>query len=117
MTRRGPEVGGPEQASGPELKVARGVIIETARLAALEVPEVLRIGRGGPAWRRFLSGSPISVRVEDRVVDVRLWLIARPGADLVATSERVRATVGAAMQRLLGLHLGTVTVFVDGVGS
>ena len=123
MTERGPEAGGPEQASGPkqasgpELKVAHGVIIETARLAALEVPEVLRIGRGGPAWRRFLSGPPIRVHVEDRVVDVRLWLIARPGADLVATSERVRATVGAAMQRLLGLHLGTVTVFVDGVGS
>jgi uncharacterized alkaline shock family protein YloU len=109
--------GGPGQDNGPELNVARGVIVETARLAALEVPEVLRVARGGPAWRRFLSGPPISVRVHDRVVDVRVWLIARPGADLVATSDRVRATVGAAMQRLLGLHLGTVTVFVDGVGS
>jgi uncharacterized alkaline shock family protein YloU len=115
---RGPEQpSGSGQGSGPELNVARGVIVETARLAALEVPEVLRIARGGPAWRRFLSGPPIRVRVRDRVVDVRVWLIARPGADLVATSERVRATVGAAMQRLLGLHLGTVTVFVDGVGS
>ncbi|HLX35034.1 MAG TPA: Asp23/Gls24 family envelope stress response protein [Candidatus Limnocylindrales bacterium] len=101
---------------GPDLTVDRRVIVEVARQAALEVPEVLRIGRGGSAVRRRLSGAPISVKVRDRVVDVRVWLIARPGADLVATSERVRTTVGAAMERLLGLQLGTVTVYVDGVG-
>lgn len=103
--------------SGPDLKVGRSVIVDVARLAALEIPEVLRVGRGGPAWRRFLAGPAISVRVRDRVVDVRVWFIARPNADLVATADRVRTTVGAAMERLLGLDLGTVTVFVDGVGS
>ena len=101
----------------PDLRVGHAVIVDVARLAALGVPEVLRVGRGGPAWRRFLAGPPIRVRVRDRVVDVRVWFIARPGADLVATADRVRATVGAAMERLLGLNLGTVTAFVDGVGS
>ncbi len=103
--------------SGPDLRVGHHVIVDVARLAALEVPEVLRIGRGGARWRRFLLGPPIRVHVRDRVVDVRLWFIARPGADLVATTDRVRATVGAAMERLLGLNLGTVTVLVDGVGD
>ena len=102
---------------GPELRVGKGVIVQVARAAALEVPEVLRIGRGGPAWRRLLGGPPISVKVREAGVDVRVWLIARPGADLVATAERVRSTVGAAIERLLGLHLGTVTVVVDGVGG
>ena len=102
---------------GPDLKVARNVIVDVARLAALEVPDVLRIGRGGAAWRRLLAGRPIAVKVRGTVVDVRLWIIARPGSDLVATSERVRSTVGAAMERLLGLNLGTVTVVVDGVGG
>jgi uncharacterized alkaline shock family protein YloU len=102
--------------SGPDLKVGKRVIVEVARLAALEVPAVLRIGRGGPAWRRLLSGPPIVVNVRDTVVDVRVWFIARPGSDLVATTERVRTTVGAAMERLLGLDLGTVTAVVDGVG-
>ena len=103
--------------SGPDLRVGHGVIVDVARRAALEVPEVLRVGRGGPALRRFLGGPPIRVHVRDRVVDVRVWFIARPGADLVATTERVRATVGGAMERLLGLDLGKVTVFVDGVGE
>ena len=102
---------------GPELRVGKGVIVEVARLAALEVPEVLRIGRGGPAWRRLLSGSPIQVKVHDSLVDVRLWLIARPGADLVATADRVRTNVAAAMERLLQLTAATVTVYVDGVGG
>jgi uncharacterized alkaline shock family protein YloU len=103
--------------SGPEIRVGRGVIAEVARLAALEVPAVLRVGRGGPAWRVALSGPPISIRVRGEDVAVRLWLIARPGADLVATTRAVRSTVAAAIERLLALRVETITIFVDGVGG
>jgi len=103
--------------NGPALSVARSVIVEMARLAALEVPGVLRVARGGPAWRAVFRGSPIAVRVRGERVDVRLWIVARPGADLVETAGRARAAVAAAVERLLGLHLGAVTVIVDGVGS
>ncbi len=102
--------------SGPELSIGHGVIVDVARRAALEIPDVVRVGHGGAPWRRLLSGSPVRVHVKNGVVDVRVWFIARPGADLIATAERVRATVAAAMERLLGLSLGTVTVYVDGVG-
>ncbi len=103
--------------SRPELTVGRGVIAEVARLAALEVPDVLRVGRGGPRWRVALSGAPVAVRVRGDKVSVRLWLIARPGADLVATAKAVRATVGAAIERLLGLSIDGVTAVIDGVGG
>lgn len=102
---------------GPDLRFGRGVIVDVVRLAIREVPEVLRIGRGGPAWRRLLAGSPIQVKVRGTLVDVRVWLIARPGADLVATAERVRGNVGAALERMLRLTPASVTVFVDGVGG
>ncbi len=101
----------------PDLSVGRSVIVETARLAALEVPDVLRVDRGGPRWRALLAGPPIMVRVRGDVVSVRIRIIARPGADLVATARRVRAAVSAAVERLLGLRVGEVTVLVDGVGS
>ena len=39
------------------LTVGTGVIKETVRLAALEVPGVLRVGRGGPRWRGWLTRS------------------------------------------------------------
>jgi uncharacterized alkaline shock family protein YloU len=103
--------------SGPELSVGRGVIAEVARLAALEVPAVLKVGRGGPPWRVALAGSPVSIHVRGDQVSVRMWIIARPGADLTATTSHVRAAVGTAIERLLGLRLGAVTVLVDGIGG
>ncbi len=104
-------------ADEPLLRVGRAVIAEVARLAALEVPEIMRVGRAAPAWRVALAGSPIRVRVRDGEVSVRLWLVARPGADLVAATASVRAAVGTAIERLLGLRVANVTVVVDGIGA
>jgi uncharacterized alkaline shock family protein YloU len=101
----------------PLLSVGPGVIRETVRLAALEVPGVMRVGRGGPRWRDLLGGSPIKVRVRDGRVHVTLWLVARPRQRLAPLGAEVRAAVGAAVVRLLGLELGGVTVMVDGVGT
>ena len=103
--------------SGPALTVGKGVIVEMARLAAYEVPGVLKVARGGPAWRAVFRGAPISVRVRGGLVDVRLWVIARPGADLASVARHVRTAVAAAVERLLGLQLGAVTVIVDGIGG
>jgi uncharacterized alkaline shock family protein YloU len=101
----------------PELTVGRGVIAELVRLAALEVPGVARVGRGGPAWRRLFGGRPVVIRIRDERVLVRLWLVARPGQPLAPLSGQVRTTVAATIERLLGLELGSVTVLVDGVGG
>ena len=101
----------------PELSVGRGVIVEVARLAALEIPEVLQVARRGPPWRAWLAGPPVAVRVRADGVTVRLRIIARPGADLVVTGQRVRDAVALAVERLLGLRVDEVTVLVDGVGG
>ena len=100
-----------------DLSVGRGVIVEVARLAALEVPEVLRVARRGPRWRAALAGPPIMVRLRPDGVVVRLRIIARPGADLAITGRRVREAVGRAVERLLGLQVQEVSVLIDGVGT
>jgi uncharacterized alkaline shock family protein YloU len=100
-----------------DLSVGRGVIVEVARLAALEVPDVLRVARRGPPWRAALAGPPIMVRVRRDGVVVRLRIIARPGADLAITGRRVREAVGRAVERLLGLEVQEVSVLIDGVGA
>ncbi len=99
------------------LSVGPGVIRDTVRLAALEVPGVVRVGRGGPRWRGVIAGSPVRIRVRDGRVHVTLWLVARPRQQLVPLAAEVRDAVGAAVVRLLGLELGGVTVLVDGVGA
>lgn len=103
--------------SGPSLTVGRSVIVEMVRLAALEVPGILRVGRGGSALRAWFAGSPVRIRLREGRVDVRLWVVARPAVALAPVARQVQAAVGAAVERLLGLELGTVTVVVDGVGG
>jgi len=99
------------------LIVGPGVIRETVKLAALEVPGVLRVGRGGPAWRDVVGGQPVRVRIRDGQVFVTVRLVARPRQRLVPLTAQVREAVGGAVERLLGLELGAVTVVVDGVGA
>ena len=103
--------------SGPELTVGTSVIAELVRLAALEVPGVARVGRGGAVWRRVLAGRSVSVRLRDDQVLVRVWVVARPGQALGPLANQVRSAVAATVERLLGLDLGSVVVLVDGVGG
>jgi uncharacterized alkaline shock family protein YloU len=104
----------PPQQSDP-LTVSHSVIVEMVRVAALEVPGVLKVGRGGPL--AVLSGSPVRAHVSDGRVSVRVWIVARPGHALRPLAAQVRQAVGATVERLLGLELGEVTVVVDGVGG
>ena len=99
------------------LAVSRPVIRDLVRLAAMEVPGVLRVGWAGGPLRRFVSGKPIAVRVRDGVVEARVVVVARPGQPLAALAGEVQVAVAAAIERLLGLELGEVTVRIDGVGG
>jgi uncharacterized alkaline shock family protein YloU len=103
--------------SGPELTVGQGVIDEMVRLAALAIPGVARVSRGGPAWRAMLAGSPIVTQLSGDGVRVHVWIVARPGQALAPLGQQVRVAVGAAVERLLDLRLESVTVTVDGVGA
>lgn len=102
--------------TGPLLTVGPDVITEMVRLAAVEVPGVLRVGRGGPPWRRLGRPGIVAHRREGGVV-VRMWIVARPAQPLVPLAREVRAAVAATIERLLGLELAAVTVVVDGVGG
>jgi uncharacterized alkaline shock family protein YloU len=104
----------PPTQSDP-LTVSHSVIVEMVRLSALEVPGVLKVGRGGPL--AVLAGSPVRAHVSDGRVSVRVWIVARPGHALRPLAAQVRQAVGATIVRLLGLELGEVTVVVDGVGG
>ena len=66
----------------PQLTVSRVVVEQVIRFAAMEVPGVVRVDRGGPSWRRLFDRPAIRVRVEDRRVSVRVAVVARPGHPL-----------------------------------
>ena len=99
------------------LAVSKPVMRDLVRLAAMEVPGVLRVGWDGGPLRRLFAGWPVVVRVRGGVVEARVVVIARPGQPLALLATDVRAAVAAAIERLLGLELGEVTVRIDGVGG
>ncbi|HEX9044048.1 MAG TPA: Asp23/Gls24 family envelope stress response protein [Candidatus Limnocylindrales bacterium] len=101
----------------PELVVTRAVVEDMVRLAAEEVPGVLRVGRGGPPWDSAFRGAAVRVRLEAGRATVHVVLIARPSHSLVTVSSQVRAAVTSACERLLGLDAASVSVLVDGVGG
>lgn len=100
-----------------DLTVARAVVDELIRLAAMEVPGVVRVDRPGPALLAALLGRSVVRRIDGRRVDVRLTIVARPGHPLVPLTRQVRAAVAAAIERLVGLEAGDIVVVVDGVGA
>jgi uncharacterized alkaline shock family protein YloU len=103
--------------SGPELTVGRGVIAEMVAHAALGIPGVARVSRGGPRWRAALAGPPVVTHLSDDRLRVRVWIVSRPGQQLIALADEVGTAVTGAVERLLGLRLESVTVTVDGVGA
>jgi uncharacterized alkaline shock family protein YloU len=103
--------------SGAALAVSRTVVRDLVRLAAFEVPGVLRVGWAGRPWRRVVAGRPIAVRVRGGVVEARVVVIARPGQPLGPLAADIRSAVAAAVERLLGLEIGEVTVRIDGIGA
>ncbi len=107
--------GSAPRRNGAPLTVGRSVVVEMVRVAALEVPGVLRVGRGSPLRR--LAGSPVRVRLTDGRVSVRVWVIARPNHPLPPLAAQIRQTVAGAIERLLNLEAGEITVVIDGVGA
>jgi len=102
--------------TGSLLTVGPDVIDQMVRLAAVEVPGVLRVGHGGPPWRR-VGRRGIIIHRREGALEVRLWVVARPVQPLVPLASEVRAAVGATVERLLGLELAAVTVVIDGIGG
>jgi len=103
--------------SGPVLSVGRSVVIEMARMAAYEVPGVVRVGRHGPAWRAWLEGPPVGVRIRGGRVEIRVHVVARPAHSLQEIAAGVRSAVQATVERLLGMELGSISVVIDAVGG
>ncbi|HSW42831.1 MAG TPA: Asp23/Gls24 family envelope stress response protein [Patescibacteria group bacterium] len=103
--------------SESRLVVSKTVIRDLVRLAAFEVPGVLRVAWAGSPWHRLVAGRAVAVRVRNGVVDARVVIVARPGQPLSPLAYDVRSAVAAAIERLLGLAVGDVTVRIDGVGA
>ena len=101
-------------------RVANDVVAWIVALTALQVEGVSAMYRpGGQSIERILRrryahrGVRIDLRNTGLFID--LWIVMEAGANLAAVGAQVQTSVGDAIRRMLGLHLGAVNVFVSEV--
>ncbi|GAC1341377.1 MAG: hypothetical protein NVSMB29_11730 [Candidatus Dormibacteria bacterium] len=101
-------------------RVANDVVAWIAALSALEVPGVHAMYRpGGQSIDRILR-RPVAhrgVRVEVDAATLRLdvWVVMEAGTDLPATGAAVQRRVADAIERMLGLTVSELNVYISEV--
>jgi uncharacterized alkaline shock family protein YloU len=98
--------------------VAPGVLITVARLAALAVPGVMRMSPVPGGVNNFLRlGSSQGVRIETvgDTVSAELYLVVRPDVSARAVARAVQADVARAINDIIGLEVGRITVHVEDI--
>ncbi len=101
------------------VRIARRVLRSVVAEAALSAPGVAELGGIGARWPQVL-GRPfplhgVGVLVHDSTVIIDLYLVVRPGANIVEVGSAVQEAVGLAVERLLGMTVGAVNVFIQDV--
>ncbi len=101
------------------VRIARRVLRTVVTEAALSAPGVAQLARIGARWPMAL-GRPfpyhgVGLVVHDTSVIIDLYLVVHPGANVVEVGLAVQEAVSAAVERLLGLTVTAVNVFIQDV--
>lgn len=98
--------------------IAPDVLVTIARLAALEMAGVSRMGAvaGGPN-RLFTRSTGEGVRIDlhDNEVNVELFLILKDNVNIRDVSRQVQENVARAITEMVGLKVGRVNVHIDDI--
>lgn len=101
-------------------RVANDVVAWIAALSALEVPGVHAMYRpGGQSidriLRRPVAHRGVRVEVEADTLRLDVWIVMEAGTDLPATGAAVQRRVADAIERMLGLTVRELNVYISEV--
>ena len=99
--------------------IAPGVLLTTVKMAALQVPGVVRMGStpGGVnrLRRRAPADSGVHLLIEDPNVTVDVYIVARADAALREICQNVQKQVARDIQQNVGMHVVAVNVHIEDV--
>ena len=101
------------------VRVARQVLATIVANAALQIPGVTRIARGGDQWSRLLGreipkqGIPLTVK--ENTLSADLYLVVTPGSNIVEVGAAVQQEVASAIEEMVGLIVREVNVYIQDV--
>ena len=98
--------------------VASEVLVTVVRHAALEVPGVTGLAPVAGGVNRLLrrgKADGVVIEVSDQTATVQLHLRVAADCDMHVVSRNVQAEVARSMNKIVGLTVASVDVFVDDV--
>ncbi|GAC1654045.1 MAG: hypothetical protein NVS9B1_04500 [Candidatus Dormibacteraceae bacterium] len=110
----------PDEATEGGVRVANEVIASIAAMAAAEIDGVAGMDETnarhfGDWLSRQSAHRGVRVRLEGRSIHLELFLQVASTAVVPQVAERVQGNVVEAVERMLGLHVAAVDVFVSSV--
>jgi uncharacterized alkaline shock family protein YloU len=119
---------GPLESEGGKTRIADSVVAKIAGIACREIPGVYDMGTGGaralgaireriPSTLSTTSTASQGVHVEvgERQAAVDLDVVVDFGVPIVDVSESIRKNVTNSVERMTGLEVNEVNVYVDDV--
>ncbi|MHB1131147.1 MAG: Asp23/Gls24 family envelope stress response protein [Chloroflexota bacterium] len=102
------------------VRVSPSVLATIVSLTTVEVPGVARMGDDLVSGVNRLIGRPrpasgVKVQIKDGSVQVDLHVIVRSGFSLVEVGSQIQDTVAEAINRMVGMPVCEVNVFVQDV--
>jgi uncharacterized alkaline shock family protein YloU len=94
------------------VRIAPNVLATIAKLTALAVPGVTRLGSAPGFLGRRLTGDSVQIDVSEGAVAVQLYLVAEQGKNLLSLSREVQAEVDRAISDMVGMPVRQVNIHI-----
>lgn len=95
-----------------------GVLLTIARLTALEVEGVSRMGETPGSVRgmfRRNQDQGVQIEVEDGMVDVDIYVILKEDTEIRMVSKEIQSEIGRTISEMVGMDVGRINVHIDDI--
>jgi uncharacterized alkaline shock family protein YloU len=100
-----------------KITIAPAVLETIARMTALAVPGVVRMTPPVGIQRMLGIENGVQIVVEDGVVKVELFIVAKQKENLLRLGRKIQAEVSRAIQDIVGMPVETVNVHIEDIYS
>jgi uncharacterized alkaline shock family protein YloU len=95
-----------------------GVLLSIARLTALSVAGVSRMGEVPGSLRRIFkrdNDQGIRIAIADGIVDVEVHVVLEANTDIRAVSRTIQTEIARAVSEMVGMEVGHIDVHIDDI--
>lgn len=104
-----------KRSAASKLKISEDVIIEIARLAALDIKGVARLSGEISKMNKLRGRGPVRISMIGDVAAIDMSIVVKSGEKAVNVAQEVQTAVKENVQNMTGVPVARVNVTVGGV--